>query len=89
MRLLIAVLLLIFLGLQMRLWTGEGSYADISRLNKEIARQSLENENLEQRNKVLYAEVDELKTGLDALEERARNELGMVKDGEIFYLLVE
>ena len=89
MKIVLAVLILILIGLQVRLWSGPGSYADISRLDGRIEAQTVDNDNLEQRNNVLHAEVDELKTGMDAVEERARNELGMIKKGETFYLIVD
>ena len=89
MKLLIAVIILILLGLQLRLWVGTGSYADIARLNDEVEKQSAENAILEARNDELYREVNDLKTGMDAIEERARSELGLIKKGETFYLIVE
>lgn len=89
MKFLIAALLLILLGLQYRLWAGPGSFAHIDRLERAIAAQDEENEVLEERNRLLYGEVDELKTGLDAVEERARGELGLIREGETFYLIVE
>lgn len=89
MKILIAFLLLLLAGLQLRLWAGQGSLAQVKRLEDEIAAQEAENATLEQRNDVLVREVDELKTGMDAVEERARSELGMIREGETFYLIVE
>ncbi|MEX2367212.1 MAG: cell division protein FtsB [Pseudohongiellaceae bacterium] len=89
MKLLTAILLLILLALQFRLWSGPGSFANIARLEAEIETQQQDNAILEQRNNVLYAEVSELKSGLDAIEERARDDLGMIRKGETFYLIVE
>ena len=89
MKILIAFLLLLLAGLQLRLWAGQGSLAHVKRLEDEIAAQEAENATLEQRNDVLVREVDELKTGMDAVEERARSELGMIREGETFYLIVE
>ncbi len=89
MKWLIAVMLLILAGLQYRLWVGEGSLADVVRLNQEIDEQQLENERLLERNKVLAAEVKGLKSGLEAVEERAREDLGMIKPGETFFMVVE
>ena len=89
MKIVIAALVLILLGLQFRLWVGQGSYAHIMQLKARIETQQTENLTLQQRNQRLYAEVDELKSGLDAVEERARNELGMIRKGETFYLIVE
>ncbi|MDT8399794.1 MAG: septum formation initiator family protein [Pseudomonadales bacterium] len=89
MKILLVILVLVCLGLQLSLWMGEGSHAQLARLEQEIQVQRMENDNLEQRNRILYAEVNELKTGMDAIEERARSELGMTKKDETFYLIVE
>lgn len=89
MRVLIGVLFVLFLWLQFRLWIGEGSLAEVHNLRQEIGRQQTELEALKQRNKVLEAEVLDLKNGLEAIEERARTELGMVKKGEVFYQVIE
>lgn len=89
MRILIGILLVLFLWLQYRLWVGDGSLAEVHNLRQEIGRQQTELERLTQRNRVLEAEVLDLKTGLEALEERARTELGMIKEGELFYRVIE
>ncbi len=89
MRLLFAILLFLILTLQYRLWVGEGSLAEVTHLQREIETQKQEIERLRVRNRALRAEVEDLKTGLDAVEERARSELGMVKPGEVFYQVVE
>ncbi|AHY43575.1 cell division protein FtsB [Stutzerimonas decontaminans] len=86
---LFVVLLLLLGGLQYRLWVGEGSLAQVSSLNKQIADQQGENERLLERNRILEAEVRELKQGMETVEERARQELGMVKEGETLYQLIE
>lgn len=83
------VLLALLLVLQHRLWLGDGGVRDASRLQAVVAAQKAENERLRQRNEALEAEVRDLKTGLDAVQERARSELGMIKDGEVFYQVVE
>lgn len=84
---LFLVLLLLLGGLQYRLWVGNGSLAQVASLTKQIEEQRAENEGLLERNRVLDAEVMELKKGLETVEERARHELGMVKDGETLYQL--
>ncbi|MCF6283274.1 MAG: cell division protein FtsB [Candidatus Polarisedimenticolaceae bacterium] len=89
MRLLIFVLLILLLFLQYRVWVGEGSLAEVSNLKHEIALQQQESAGLKQRNQALQAEVEDLRSGLGAIEERARSELGMVKEGEIFYQVIE
>ncbi len=74
-------------AMQYRLWVGEGSLAHVSQLKQQIAEQQRENEQLLERNRVLTAEVIELKQGLETVEERARHELGMVKQGETLFQL--
>jgi len=85
----ITVLLLVFLMLlQYRLWFGKNSVPDYLALENEVQRQILDNDKLKQRNKLLYADTDDLKLGVEAIEERARNELGMIKEGETFFRLI-
>lgn len=86
-RWLLLILLLFFLGLQLRLWVGEGSWEQIVSLEREIEQQKIVNERLKSRNQVLENEVRDLKDGLDSVEERARSELGLIKQGETFYIL--
>ncbi|MGB0204154.1 MAG: cell division protein FtsB [Neptuniibacter sp.] len=88
-RLLVVLLIILLLGLQYRLWFGEPSLPDIWQLDANIELQQKINDELSQRNSELEAEVQDLKQGQSALEERARSELGMVKEGETFYQLVE
>ncbi len=89
MKWMAALLLLLLLGLQYRLWVGEGSLADVSRLQRKIEQQQVNNDRLRERNRILAIEVDELKSGLDSVEERARSDMGMIKKGETFYMVVE
>ena len=89
MKWLVAILAILLLLLQYKLWVGDGSLAEVSRLKKEVAAQKDENTALRERNQALEAEVRDLKTGLEAIEERARSELGMIKEDETFYLVVE
>jgi cell division protein FtsB len=85
----ITVLLLIFIILlQYRLWFGKNSVPDYLALESEVQRQILDNDKLKRRNKLLYADTDDLKSGVEAIEERARNELGMIKEGETFFRLI-
>lgn len=81
-------LLILFIGFQYRLWVGEGSFAEVNLLEKRAAKQQTTIEILEYRNRILRAEIAELKTGLESIEEKARSELGMIKEGETFFLLV-
>lgn len=89
MKILIAVLVLLTVLLQFKLWFGEGSMKDVWRLEAAIAEQTEDNQRLRDRNQALAAEVDDLKEGLEAIEERARNDLGMIRQGETFYQVVD
>ena len=89
MKAIIAALAILFVLLQFKLWFGEGSMKDVWRLEDAIAAQSVSNAKLKERNQTLIAEVDDLKQGLEAIEERARSELGMIKKGETFYQVVD
>ncbi|MCC4832174.1 cell division protein FtsB [Shewanella sp. 1_MG-2023] len=83
------LLLIILVGLlQYRLWLGENNLSQYMNLQKQIASQQESNDKLIARNQVLKAEIIDLKSGTEAIEERARNELGMVKEGETFYRVV-
>ena len=77
----------VFLILQFKLWFGEGGIVDVHRIKQGVAEQQAENLKLRQRNAVLEAEVNDLKNGQAAIEERARLDLGMIKDDETFYLV--
>lgn len=89
MRWLNICLLLLLVGLQCRLWIGAGSWAQVAALNRDIGQQREHNDRLINRNQLLEGEVISLKNGFDAIEERARDELGMLKQGETFYLIVD
>ena len=80
---------LLLAGLQAKLWWGDGGWGEAQELRKTVAEQKAENARLQQRNDALAAEVEDLKSGEAAVEERARSELGMVKPGETFYRVVE
>jgi cell division protein FtsB len=86
---LLVVLILLLVGLQYRLWVGDGSLAQATDLKQQIADQQGANRRLLERNRILEAEVMELKKGMETVEERARHELGMVKEGETLYQLTE
>ena len=85
MILLIAILVV----LQYRLWLSHDGLPSLLRLHHAVEKQRQDNEKLAERNAVLAAEVADLKSGLDALEERARSELGMIKPGETFFHVIE
>lgn len=89
MKLLLTLLVILLLTLQYRLWVGDGSLAEVWQLRREIAAQEAENRRLLERNRVLEAEVQDLKKGVKAIEERARSELGMIRKNETFYQIVE
>ncbi len=88
MKVLIAALVILLLGLQYRLWFGDGSVQEVWRLRQEARETNAELIRLRGRNQALEAEVADLKSGLDAIEERARAELGMVDPDETFYQFV-
>jgi len=83
------VLIIVLIALQVRLWTGQGGLRDVWRLQQRVAQQKAENAQLKKRNETLSAEVEDLKHGEEAIEERARSELGLLKPGEMFYQVVE
>ena len=87
MRILIAILVILLLVLQYRLWVGKGSLAEVGNLKQEISDLQQELVSLRERNRALQAE--DLRSGNAAVEERARSELGMIKQGEIFYQIIE
>lgn len=89
MRLLTWVLALLFLAVQYTLWLGKGGARDVARLEEAVAAQTTENAALKARNEGLEAEVMDLKQGLDAIEELARSEMGMVKQGEVFFQIMD
>ena len=88
MRVLFAILLIMLILLQLKMWFGEGGFRDVRRLEQRVEEQAEENEALAQRNRQLQAEVEDLREGLGAVEERARSELGLIKENEEFYQVV-
>ena len=78
------ILLAIIVLLQYPLWFGKGGWLKVRELERQLQAQREVNQKLETRNAALDAEVRDLKTGYDAIEERARFELGLIKDGEVF-----
>ena len=83
------LLLALILYFQYRFWVGEGSLADLSSVRQELQQRSSENDLLIERNQLLAEEVKALKSGTAAIEQRARTELGMVKENETFYLIID
>ncbi|MBY6187066.1 cell division protein FtsB [Marinobacter hydrocarbonoclasticus] len=88
MRILLVVLTLLLVALQYRLWAGENSLREVVRLREQIQRQVDGNAALVERNQVLMQEIQNLRHGLDAVEERARHELGMIREDEQFYRVI-
>jgi cell division protein FtsB len=88
MRWLIAILLMLLVLLQVKLWFGEGGFTEVRRLEGRVEEQVERNATLEKRNAELQAEVEDLRERLDAVEERARSELGLIREGEEFYQVV-
>ncbi len=89
MRTIGLILLLVLLGLQYKLWFGDGSVFHRTQLDKKLALQEEVNNKLAARNRAIEADIAELKSGDQALEEQARYDLGMVKQGEVYYQFVD
>lgn len=89
MKIVLYVLIGLLLALQYPLWFGNGGVMALWQLQRELAAHQIEIAQLRERNRVLEAEVLDLKQGLEAVEERARKELGMVKKGETFFQIIE
>ena len=82
------ILVALFVLLQYPLWLGKGGWLKVWELDRQVEVQKETNQQTQTRNAVLDAEVRDLKQGTEAIEERARNELGMVKRGEVFFQIV-
>ena len=88
MKILIGILVILLIGLQYKLWFGDGSLSEVVQLSRELDLQKEKLHLLEERNRILEAQVLDLQNGLDAYEEKARNDLGMIKKGETFIQLI-
>ncbi|OQW39499.1 MAG: cell division protein FtsB [Proteobacteria bacterium SG_bin4] len=88
MKLLSFILLLLIVALQYPLWFGKASWLKVMQVEQEVAAAHANNLALQDRNNKLEAEVNDLKQGLEAIEERARSDLGMIKEGEILFHIV-
>jgi cell division protein FtsB len=88
MKWLAAALAAAVILLQYRVWLSENGVREVERLRHAVASQRADNDQLAERNRQLAAEVRDLKTGMDALEERARSDLGMIARNETFYQVV-
>ena len=89
MKIIAIVLLFLLIWLQYKIWLQDGGVPEVLQLEREVASEKVEVESLQERNQSLDAEVKDLKRGLDAIEERARSELGMIKQGEVYYQVIE
>jgi cell division protein FtsB len=88
MRVLAAVLAFLIVVLQYPLWLGRGGWLRVWDLDRQVSAQKDQNDKLKRRNAALDAEVQDLKQGFEAVEERARSELGMVRQDEIFFQII-
>ena len=89
MRWLTVALATLFILIQYPLWVGTGGWFRVSELESQVAQHTAKNDQLKARNQTLRAEVIDLKTGSEAIEERARAELSMIKNDEIFVQVIE
>lgn len=89
MKSLVIALIILLIVLQYKLWYNPSGIREVFRLKESIALLKKDNENLKMRNLQLEADVQDLKQGSEAIEERARNDLGMVRKGEVFYQIIE
>lgn len=89
LRWIAVILILLLIGLQLKLWTGNGSMREVDTLRVAVKKQTDDNARLLQRNQASGADVRDLKLGDQAIEARARTELGLIKPGETFYQVVE
>ncbi len=89
MRVVTLILLILLLLLQYPLWLGKGGWLKVWDLNRQVEAQQQANQRTQARNALLDAEVRDLKLGTEAIEERARSELGMIKRDEVFFQILE
>lgn len=89
MKLIVAILLVLLVWLQYKLWLGDGGIPEVLQLEDEIEAAETEVNRLQERNKALNAEVIDLKKGIEAIEERARSEMGMIKKDELYYQVID
>jgi cell division protein FtsB len=89
MKILLSIIILLIALLQYRLWYGDGSIEEIKAYQQRLDDLQEQVEEKKERNEALYAEVEDLRKGQEALEERARDELGMIREGETFFQVLE
>ncbi len=88
LKLFILFLVFILLGLQWRLWFGQNSLSELKQLKIKIAAQQLKNQQLREKNRRLNLQIEDLRNGTQVLEETARKDLGLIKEGETFFLYI-
>lgn len=86
-RILALIFVALIVALQYPMWLGKGGWLQVRELDRQLAAQRENNEKLKARNEALDADVRDLKSGFEAIEERARSELGMVRSDEVFFQL--
>ena len=89
MKILLSIIILLIVLLQYRLWYGDGGIEEIKAYQKRLDDLTEQVEEKRERNEALYAEVEDLRKGQEAVEERARDELGMIREGETFFQVLE
>ena len=89
MRILLLILLSLIALVQYSLWLGKGGWIQVWNLDKQIQAQQAANQKMREKNEALEADVRDLKQGYAAIEERARDKLGMIKDDEIFFRVIK
>ncbi|WP_444944754.1 septum formation initiator family protein [Microbulbifer sp. ZKSA006] len=89
MKWLLAILTTMLLATQYRLWVGEGSLAEVTRLKHQLAQQQEKNIALVRENRQLFREVRSLKVGTDGVEAKARYDLGLIKEGETLFIFLD
>ena len=89
MKILLSIIILLIVLLQYRLWYGDGGIEEIKAYQQRLDDLMEQVEEKKERNEALYAEVEDLRKGQEAVEERARDELGMIREGETFFQVLE
>ena len=89
MKMILGVLIVLLLLLQYEFWFSDGGVKTVWELQRSISKQAEKNDQLDKRNQVLIAEIKDLQSGNAAIEARARTDLGMVKQNEVFYEVVK
>jgi len=89
LKLIVAILFVLLIWLQYKLWLGDGGIPEVIQLEEEIESVQEDVDKLQERNRALDAEVVDLKKGIEAIEERARSEMGMIKKDEVYYQVID